>query len=60
MSTKNLRVAVVGGGVCGLTCAITLQREGVDVDVYEAAVEWASCIRDWCTTDLSSGAGQVR
>ena len=43
MSTESLRVAVVGGGVCGLTCAVALQRRGVDVQVYEAAV---------CTTVL--------
>lgn len=38
MSSNNLRIAIVGGGVCGLTCAIGLMREGVDVHVYEAAV----------------------
>lgn len=36
--TKNLQVAIVGGGVCGLTCAIALRRRGVPVQVYEAAV----------------------
>ena len=36
--TKKLRVAVIGGGVSGLTCTIALLREGVDVHVYEAAV----------------------
>ena len=35
---KMLRVAVVGGGVSGLTCAIALARHGIDVQVYEAAV----------------------
>ena len=35
---KKLRVAVVGGGVSGLTCAIALARLGLDVQVYEAAV----------------------
>lgn len=38
MSQQKLRVAVVGGGVCGLACAVVLLREGVDVHVYEAAV----------------------
>ena len=37
-TTNNLRVAIVGGGVCGLGCAIALLKEGVDVHVYEAAV----------------------
>lgn len=33
-----MQVAVVGGGICGLTCAIALMQSGVDVQVYEAAV----------------------
>lgn len=38
MALKDLKVAVVGGGVCGLTCAIGLAKNGVNVEVYEAAV----------------------
>ena len=37
-TTDGLRVAVVGGGLCGLACAIALLKEKVDVEVYEAAV----------------------
>lgn len=37
-ASKKLRVAVVGGGVSGLTCAIALARLGLDVQVYEGAV----------------------
>src|SRR5580658_5669752 len=33
------RVAIVGGGIGGLTAAIALSRAGVDVSVYEAAAE---------------------
>ena len=33
-----VQVAVVGGGICGLTCAIMLMKAGVPVQVYEAAV----------------------
>ena len=40
MSSEPLRVAVVGGGVCGLTCAVGLLKQGVDVHVYEAAVSF--------------------
>ena len=29
------KVKILGGGVSGLTCAINLAREGVDVEVYE-------------------------
>ena len=36
--TKNFQVAVIGGGVCGLACAVALHRAGVSVDVFEAAV----------------------
>ncbi|EIW63979.1 FAD/NAD-P-binding domain-containing protein [Trametes versicolor FP-101664 SS1] len=34
---KSFEVAVVGGGVCGLTCAIALQKAGVPVQLFEAA-----------------------
>ncbi|KAI0673672.1 FAD/NAD-P-binding domain-containing protein [Trametes maxima] len=34
---KSFEVAIVGGGVCGLTCAIALQRAGVPVQLFEAA-----------------------
>jgi salicylate hydroxylase len=33
------RVAIIGGGIGGLTAAIALSRAGVDVRVYEAAAE---------------------
>ena len=38
MASKDFSVAIVGGGLCGLACAIALLKEGVDVHVYEAAV----------------------
>lgn len=31
------RIAVVGGGIGGLTCAVALQQRGFEVGVYEAA-----------------------
>ncbi|KAH8117594.1 FAD/NAD-binding domain-containing protein [Phellopilus nigrolimitatus] len=33
----GLKVAVVGGGMCGLVVAIGLRKAGVEVDIYEAA-----------------------
>ncbi len=35
---KDLRIAIVGGGVCGLTCAIALAKYGISAQLYEAAV----------------------
>ncbi|OSD06217.1 FAD/NAD-P-binding domain-containing protein [Trametes coccinea BRFM310] len=34
---KGFEVAIVGGGVCGLTCAVALQKAGVPVRLFEAA-----------------------
>lgn len=34
----DTRVAIVGGGVCGLTCAVALAKEGIKAEVFEAAV----------------------
>ncbi len=36
-STESLRVAVVGGGIGGLSAAHALRRRGMDVTVYEQA-----------------------
>ena len=32
-------IAIVGGGIGGLTAALALLRRGIDVDVYEQAPE---------------------
>jgi salicylate hydroxylase len=40
MAQRALRVAVVGGGIGGLTAAIALSRAGLDVRVYEQAEEF--------------------
>ncbi|KAJ3488207.1 hypothetical protein NLI96_g3020 [Meripilus lineatus] len=34
---KDFSVAIIGGGVCGLTCAIALSQRGVHVEIFEAA-----------------------
>jgi len=39
MAQKGQRVAVVGGGIGGLTLAIALRRAGVDVVVFERTAE---------------------
>ena len=35
---KAPSVAIIGGGVCGLVCAVSLMKKGVDVQLYEASV----------------------
>jgi NADPH-dependent glutamate synthase beta subunit-like oxidoreductase len=42
--TKEYKVAIVGGGMCGLVCAIGLQKAGIEVEIYEAAVSTV-CLR---------------
>ncbi|SJL12803.1 related to Salicylate hydroxylase [Armillaria ostoyae] len=34
--TKDFTVAIVGGGMCGLACAVGLSKSGIRVDVFEA------------------------
>lgn len=34
----SFRVAIIGGGMCGLLLAIALHRSGIDVEVFESAV----------------------
>ncbi|KAI0756258.1 FAD/NAD-P-binding domain-containing protein [Daedaleopsis nitida] len=36
-TSKHFRVAIVGGGVCGLACAVALQDAGITAEVFEAA-----------------------
>src|ERR1700730_10881457 len=37
MNGASLRVAVIGGGIGGLTAALSLRQAGFEVDVYEQA-----------------------
>ena len=37
-SQIDFSVALVGGGIVGLVCAIALGQVGVEVDIFEAAV----------------------
>ena len=34
-----MRIAIVGGGICGLSLALNLHRRGIDCRVYERAPE---------------------
>lgn len=56
----NIHVAIVGGGVCGLACAIALLNEGVDVHVYEAAVRMFPFVLTLHLTIRRISAGKIR
>lgn len=43
-TAERLRIAVVGGGICGLACAVALAKEGIHAEIFEAAVRIASLI----------------
>ncbi|KIP06188.1 hypothetical protein PHLGIDRAFT_91141, partial [Phlebiopsis gigantea 11061_1 CR5-6] len=33
---SDLRIAIIGGGVCGITCAVALTKKGINAHIYEA------------------------
>src|ERR1700733_1450928 len=37
--TRTSRIAIVGGGIGGLTLAVALRQRGMEADVYEQAAE---------------------
>src|SRR5258705_10851783 len=37
MSRRPLRIAIVGGGIGGLTAALSLRQAGFEADIYEQA-----------------------
>src|SRR6202043_830613 len=39
--TSKFRIAIVGGGIGGLTLAVALRQRGIEADVYEQAPELA-------------------
>ena len=41
-TTKDFKVAIVGGGLCGLALAVGLLKAGIDVEIFEAAVSHAT------------------
>lgn len=53
----GLRVAVVGGGLAGLTAAYRLRQAGARVMVYEASVRLGG--RCWTRRDTTFAAGQL-
>ena len=55
----KLDIAIVEGGVCGLTLAIGLQKRGIKAHIYEATVRTSFALNAPCVI-LSDCAGQVR
>jgi len=51
-ANRGRKVAIVGSGPAGLTCAAELAKKGYDVTVFEGIIVWAEC---WCTAYRSSG-----
>ncbi|KAG6809897.1 hypothetical protein H0H92_014216 [Tricholoma furcatifolium] len=49
-SQKDFRVAIVGGGMCGLACAVGLMKAGIHVDIFEQASKFG---------DIGAGVGIV-
>ena len=45
METKQRQVAVIGGGISGLTTAWLLRKAGVDVRLFDAASSVGGCMR---------------
>ena len=39
-TTRTTDIAIVGGGICGLTSALALEQHGLDPVVYEGATEY--------------------
>ncbi|MGH6753859.1 MAG: FAD-dependent monooxygenase, partial [Bradyrhizobium sp.] len=37
MANRTLRVAIIGGGIGGMTAAAALHQKGIEVQVYERA-----------------------
>ncbi|MBI9106747.1 MAG: NAD(P)-binding protein [Spirochaetales bacterium] len=42
---RSERVAVVGGGLCGMTAALTLYEKGYDVELFEKSSSLGGCVR---------------
>ncbi len=35
---NDLKVVIIGGGVCGLVCLVALKKFGIEAHLYEGAV----------------------
>ena len=58
--SKDFKVSIVSGGMCGLMCAVGLRRAGIAVEIFESTVSISSdCFlrinKRFDTTDQFSG-----
>ena len=51
MATRQLKVAIIGAGIGGLTAAACLRRVGVDVRIYEQARGFSRLGAGWSRQD---------
>lgn len=59
VSKKNFCVAIIGGGLCGLACAVALDKRGMDAHVFEAAAVRFAVIRARAALIFMFAHGQV-
>ena len=46
---ENIKIAIVGCGPAGKSCAIELAKKGFDIDVYEKNKVGGTCLNYGCT-----------
>ncbi len=49
VKTKNIKIAIVGCGPSGKSCAIELAKKGFEVDIYEKNKIGGTCLNYGCT-----------
>ena len=47
------RIAIIGAGVCGITCALALAKNGVNAHIYEAKVKCITSRAQTSSTEIT-------
>lgn len=47
IAQKDVRIAVVGAGIAGLSCALTLARKKYQVTIFEKTDSWGGALREY-------------
>ena len=53
MNKQNKNIAIIGGGILGLTLALRLRQKGHDVTIFEAAQEIGGLASAWTIGDIT-------